>query len=540
MTRDDRRAWWIFGLSAVFFVVCMIVGTSGGVRGSDQYWYLADTETLLRGEPPRSNNLYPRQLLDLGLARSPMIHDILPQRGVLPLARLIGAYPAWMALNTVAMLAGALLLMISSRRLAGPVVAAVLAGALLLLPLSMASATQMLAEAALVPFIAAVPLLLSRPPGALKYAGLAVVLTLALMTRITMIPLMALLPLAALAEPLRFPRRALLVIWAAALAAAGVALDRHFFDGVPLPGNTLALAIGGTGMELWFTTEPVALSLSTVAAKLASFVRSIPDGPMVNRLFAASNWLLLMLGAWGVVVLWKRCSHERDDGSARARGGSASPQEVHDGGVDARRVDRMIALFVAAMIAITLATLALYQNQVRYVLPAYPALLLALAPIVDRLGAHRPWLSRMALPAGLALLAPVALSIAWKSRSDGLRDAAERARFKQVERAMGGSGDVIYVGGFDQMFAYMLRPRTVLFTRADQPAAHWERILSMPRWQWIACEPQHMERLRSLGAVGELAMRFDYRGRPMVLIELEGGRRGHAEPAATLFAPIEP
>jgi len=43
--------------------IALIIYATNGVRGTDQYWYLADVSTLSAGNPPTTNLYYPGQLL---------------------------------------------------------------------------------------------------------------------------------------------------------------------------------------------------------------------------------------------------------------------------------------------------------------------------------------------------------------------------------------------------------------------------------------------------------------------------------------------
>jgi len=485
----ERWAALIAWASVLFFLVCVMIGTSGGVRGTDQYWYLGDTETLLRGDPPSSNNLFPRQLLFDGMERSPLLHDILPQRAVLPLARVLGPYWGWIAMNVIAMLIAAWLTHRAVRREAGAMAAALAVSALLLLPLSLASTTQMLAETSLVPILAAAMLLFQRPGGFVKYTALALVLTLAVMARFTAFPLLMLLPLAPFTERIVLGRRLLLFAWTGVLAVAGMALSRALFGGIPIPGSALAMGINGRGMELWLNTEPVILSFGSLVAKLKDFLRSLTDGSPLALGMAATNWLLMVAAAFGAITLWRQ-----------------------------RRLG--LALFIGAVLAVNLATVSLYQNQVRYVVPSYPVLIVATAIL---LGSATPqWRRRVGIVAGclVALLAPAAIGVAMIARKEGLAEATQRGRLESLALELEGPGDLICVGFSDQMLGHCLRPRVVLFAASALPDSDWSRILAMPRWRWIVCREDEIERLRELGVSVDRLRTVEHRGTPLLLIEM--------------------
>ncbi|MBM4112681.1 MAG: hypothetical protein FJ253_04800 [Phycisphaerae bacterium] len=502
--RPDRTAALVLWASVIAFVAIVLFGASGGIRGSDQYWYFDDTETLLRGDPAFTNCLYPRQLLVQGIEVSPIIHDILPQRAVIPIAKAIGPYWSWIAMNLAAMLLGAWLTFVAVRRVGDERIAACAASALLLLPLPVQGATQLLAESSIVPIFAALLVLLGRPGGFGKYAALAAVLTIAFMSRFTSIAFLLLLPIVPFTERASMPRRVALAAWCVALLAAGVLLNGMLFRGIPLPGSPIALQINGNGMNIWLTTDPIVLTIDSVIAKLALFVRSHAELSTAAKVVASINWALMLAGSIGAAMLW-------------------------------RRGERVLAAFVWAVVAVNVATLTLYQNQIRFVLPTFPVLLFGAAALAERAAAERPRLrTALALLLPAALL-PIAIVVAIVARREGVREAPESARLVALAAELHGEGDVIHVGGNDQMFAHGMRPRAVLFVSSDQAAADWARIREMPRWRWITAAPGDLERLKSLGLEFEMVAGSEHRGAPLVVAEITN--RGAPPRGATLSAP---
>lgn len=503
LTRD-RWSWCMLGASTIVFVAVVLFGASGGIRGSDQYWYLDDTETLLRGDAPNSNCLYPRQLLVQGTQVSPIIHDILPQRAVVPLARVIDPYWSWITLGAAAMLLGAVLGFMAMRRVCDPIIAASAAAALLLLPLSVQCSTQVLAEPSMVPLFAAMLVLIGRPGGFGKYLALAIMLTLALMSRFTSIAFLPLLPLLAFTEQVPLSRRWALAAWSTLLLGVGAALNKLLFNGIPIPGNPIALNINGSGMGIWLTTEPIVVTLDSIKTKLASFVTSHAELSEAGVAMAAINGALMLTATLGAVALW-------------------------------RRSQRVMALFVWIVVAVNLATLTLYQNQIRFVLPTFPVLLLGTAVLAERLIGVRPRVRMAAALATLAILIPPAVILAWVARREGVREAQECDRLRVLAADLRGAGDLIHVGGNDQMLAHCVRPRTILFVTPDQAEADWKRILAMPRWRWVVGTPADLARLGALGVVVDPVSKSEHRGAPIEVVEIRGA--GERAPAATLPAP---
>src|SRR5262245_8093548 len=76
----------------LIFIVLVWIGASG-LRGSDQYWYVADVESLIGGHGVQSNEIYPVTVRD-GVASlpRPFVHNILNVYVAAIPALLFGAY----------------------------------------------------------------------------------------------------------------------------------------------------------------------------------------------------------------------------------------------------------------------------------------------------------------------------------------------------------------------------------------------------------------------------------------------------------------
>jgi hypothetical protein len=136
------------GVTLVFVVV--VLYACSGPRGSDQFWYLGDTMTLLAGEPPLTNFLFPGPLLrdDYPVEKSYFVHHTLVSYMVLPFAGWLGAYHGWIAFNIVCALTAAVLIAAALHRLASPSVALIGYSVFLLLPLTIWQTANMLQEVA--------------------------------------------------------------------------------------------------------------------------------------------------------------------------------------------------------------------------------------------------------------------------------------------------------------------------------------------------------------------------------------------------------
>jgi hypothetical protein len=92
-------------------VIALTAVSAVGVRGSDQFWYVADVESIARGDGATTNTVFPATLLQAA-AEPPYssTHNLPLLYLVAPLAGLIGGYGAWLLLNVASVLAISLLI----------------------------------------------------------------------------------------------------------------------------------------------------------------------------------------------------------------------------------------------------------------------------------------------------------------------------------------------------------------------------------------------------------------------------------------------
>ena len=80
-------------------VLISVAFAASGVRGTDQYWYLADVLTLIEGGDPLSNLYFPRAVLD-GTANyfahsGPSLHLSAM------VGKIVGPYNGWLVVNLI-------------------------------------------------------------------------------------------------------------------------------------------------------------------------------------------------------------------------------------------------------------------------------------------------------------------------------------------------------------------------------------------------------------------------------------------------------
>jgi len=91
-------------LIAISFSMLLVWYSAVGVRGTDQYWYIADAFRLVNGEPLVTNTYFPGEILRKGEVPSPnYVHHNSPMLYLVAFfssATSLSVYKSWILLNT--------------------------------------------------------------------------------------------------------------------------------------------------------------------------------------------------------------------------------------------------------------------------------------------------------------------------------------------------------------------------------------------------------------------------------------------------------
>ncbi len=453
----------LLGVTALFLILVYLAATD--VRGSDQYWYMADVETLLQGDPPLTNNLFPTQVLAPGPQQRPFfIHHILNLYLVLPAAWLAGPFGGWILTNVFATLITAALIALLTVRFASAELAVWAYSVYLLLPLTLWLTAQPLAEATIAPFVALGMLAYERAGTKRRYwIVLAAALVGAYFCRSTYIVLLFLLPGAYLWQNRPVGKNTILQA-AALLAAAVVAVaGQHFLFPESLPiswSGLLNNAIPGvTGnMYNYFCLTPIPVQWEYLGWKFASHLAHHFFPPLVSeQIFYAPFNLLAILA---LLLFGMRKSES----------------------------ERRISQGLAVLLLLHFATIVLVQNQFRYLLVTLPPLLAAGAITGSRISRLSSKSIRLRLLLGTIVLLVIAdLLPVWRLHRQGIAERNLRAILVPMFDKTIPPAEPVLVevhSGTYQLVGYVLRPRDVVFVQTgySREQCHELRARSGARW----------------------------------------------------------
>jgi len=132
----------------VIFIILGIFISKAGVRGTDQYWYVADTESLMYGNGVQTNNILPYNIVnDTTVNSKGFIHNV-PSvyLAVIP-GLFFGAFYGWLIMNTILNLVTAFLLFLTLRKFLDSNLSSLIALLYLVMPLTFWLSYQPLTEA---------------------------------------------------------------------------------------------------------------------------------------------------------------------------------------------------------------------------------------------------------------------------------------------------------------------------------------------------------------------------------------------------------
>jgi len=378
---------------------------------------------------------------------------------------LIGAYRGWIVINLVSSLLAAYLIYSTATHFTSRAYARLAAFVYLWLPITFWQTTQPLAEAAIAPGVAlAVHLYATGSQSYVRWVLLMGVAALLLYARHTFMLLLVVIPIAYL-----FPIRSLkpghvlgvvgLVVLAMGFMVAGPVLFPPYHDFSYVESFNGTAPKGLHNMWHFFTPPPNALDLSTLLSKLSralsvQFTLADAVGPLF---FWPFN--LLMLAP--VLLLFK----------------------------SKRRIPSPVVIAGLFFIVLHFLTIVGYQNQFRYSLLATPPLLVALGVLVSRIRALQATRAiRIATVVVVLLLLPLDATLAWKSRTEGIRQRHVQDTMLAVfQRQVPESSTVMvaYDGHHALLQGYVLRPRLVLYVDPHYSAERIERLRKRLDAQWL-------------------------------------------------------
>ena len=418
-------------------VVCLyallgFVNSHGGIRGSDQFWYVADTESLLNGEGVQTNYIRPHNVEnDTTIRNQGFVHNV-PQIYLAAIPGLVlGAYNGWLFMNALFNLLTAVLLFLTLTRFLPEDISILAALLYLVMPLAFWHSYQPLAEAFHALLMTSILYIYYYgSKNSSRYFAIGIVIVVLVLCRknyIIVAPFVSALLFFELKQRYRF---ALSFFFLGGILLLSASLKLFFPDTYDYTYTYVAV----TGNVASVDSTTIMQLVNIYANKFFEFfkVQFLP----LNS--SAIFYLPFDLLALGTLYVWLRYAR--------------------------RRLDAPV-LLVAAGLLFLLLTAVVAWYQARYQLPFYPLLIFAFfieaKALLEEASLRRTL--RVVLPSLILLgLATDSVLTCWTWQGGKTAEAVRRHYSVMYNEAIGNTESVIYTGqDWGIMTTYLLRPRKV-------------------------------------------------------------------------------
>ncbi|MEI8204590.1 MAG: hypothetical protein WCH34_16335 [Bacteroidota bacterium] len=485
----------------LLFIIAVINISSGGIRGTDQYWYIADVESLMHGKN-KTNDLYSGLIMGDSsyLLLRPFIHNVLSLYLVLPFAFIFGSYTGWVVLNSISVLIAAFMILWTINRITGNLLYSLYGFSIFLLnPIILWHTTQPLAEASVTPFVAAVVAICASAQLDFKRTfGIIIILVLANMVRGVFFPLLILMPFVYFYlnySKKSFWKSLFLFLMLIVTTILLIKFQLIIFGESPFGLKDLLMNAlpGGSNMDFYLFEKVHSIDWALVSNK---FINSIQ-----KQLWSGDQWFLFYLSfnIMSILLLYKICNQN-----------SLSLQVI---------------VFALMLLMIHIATVLIHQNQFRYMLIPFPAVLVGSVLVIEKnFNLSDIVLKRILFIVIIGLFA-LSLPLAIKSRSDAQKDFVLRQQIeRKVSHIVGKTGRIILCGetGYSIKAAYTLRPRVIIEFPSNGSTEYFSRVINRSHPDWLFCDINVMKRLffEMKWEIPKIVSELQYGGQKVVLVAL--------------------
>ena len=479
--REGGRLAAAIALAALLATLLLVAYAAEGPRGTDQYWYVADVETLSAGGAPSSNTWFPMGLIRADADASgyvapfyhngPLLHLVAGLERYLPLS----AYASWLWVNVLCLLVTVGVVWGWLRRRTSHRIAGWTAAFAALAPVAYWQTANVLRESwfgALSALALALFFLVPSRHRAPAEIALAFVLGLGALAHPMFAILLVLLLGVRAFEWLRRPRLGRLLLALPAVLALGtvqVFKERWFPSSFqPSLESIIVSAVPGvTNMAWHFSEVQVTLDGAFLLDKLLTAIDRQFGHPRQWLIYLPINAALL---AW--VLLMARHLHRRF-GGARTGGqasGQADGQANDSAGGRAHARDRhpdpglFVLLALGTFLGLYAAIVVLQQNHMRFQQLVAPAAFILIGHALHALVPPR----RVPLLMAPVLLVCLAVSVlmARQLAAEAVTERLDRERTGAALDFVDADDRVLFVDiRQHDPLSFVLRPTPALFIR---------------------------------------------------------------------------
>ena len=455
------------------FIFLIYWGSSSGVRGSDQYWYLADAESLINGQGVQTNNTYPVSVYkEIQSIPRPFVHNILNLYFVILPGIFFGAYSGFIIMNILCSFLTAFFIYKTIIIYTKYQPALLISLLYLLLPITVWQTAQPLAEASIAPLVALLMLLyakisISNNDKLFNWIMLLFISGLLILCRSSFLPLIFVMPLIYLIHnrPIKIKTIFNMLI----LFVFGflfLLLQKNYFE----PNVSISLfqtIICNKTMGPYFDLYTLPITIKNVIDILiiktikALKIQFLSLNSMGILFYLPFNLMAII----AFLLLFKSKSKKIKN----------------------------IAFIAVLFFLSHLLTVILVQNQFRYMLVIIPPLLIVTGIALGNWKQVICFLNKkyvVFILIMILILTPIDLILANRLHSEGMTAQQVRKELSAIFCENIPTCDTIIVeySGENLIYGYILRPRFTLYISDDYSEEIYYRLAKNVNAKWMICK----------------------------------------------------
>jgi len=469
----------LFFLIISIFIFLIYWGSSSGVRGTDQYWYLADAESLINGQGVQTNNIYPVSVYkEIQSIPRPFVHNILNLYFAILPGIFFGAYTGFIIMNILCSFLTAFFIYKTIIVYTKYQAALLISSLYLLLPITVWQTTQPLAEASIAPLVTLLMLLyakisISNNNKLFNWLILVFISGLLILCRLSFLPLIFVIPIIYLIHnrPIKIKN----IFNMVALFILGflfLLIQKKYFESnisISLLQSIFNFSnnkYGNMGNYFYLYPKPVTI-LNSINVLFTNTIKALKIQFLSLNSMGILFYLPFNLMAIITFILLFKSKYKKI---------------------------KNIAFISTLFFLLHLLTVILVQNQFRYMLVIIPPLLIVTGIALGNWKRIICFLNKKYVIFILILiliLTPINFILANRLHNEGIRDQQVRKELSTVFHENIPTCDPVMVehrDGRELIYGYILRPRFVLYIRDDYSEEVYYRLVKNVNAKWMICK----------------------------------------------------
>lgn len=461
------------------FIFLVYWGSSSGVRGTDQYWYLADAESLIHGQGAQTNNIFPVSVYkEIQSIPRPFVHNILNLYFVILPGIFFGAYTGFIIMNILCSFLTAFFIYKTIIIYTKYQAALLISSLYLLLPITVWQTAQPLAEASIAPLVALLMLLyakisISNNNKLCYWLILIFISGLLILCRLSFLPLIFVISIIYLIHnrPIKV-KNILNMVVLFILGFLFLLIQNNFFESnisIPLLRTIINMSNDKfENMGNYFELFPKSITiLNFIIVLIVKTIKALK----IQFLSLNSMGILFYLPFNLMVII------------AFLLFFKSKSKKIKN-----------IAFISILFFLLHLFTVIFAQNQFRYMLVVIPPLLIATGIALGNWKPIISFLNKKYLVSILILiliLTPIDFLLANRLYNEGIRDQQVRKELLTIFHENIATFDTViveYSDGRDLIYGYTLMPRFVLYIGDDYSEEVYYRLAKNVNAKWMICK----------------------------------------------------